>query len=466
MTRLFFREASKSAERHGCRPRKLIKMQNERFASGWVRSVRCCAAALLAAGLFGCTANWGPECASAADSPSAAVPAADDQSSAPAAGRVASPNATTTTAGSAEDAGNTQPPAGANAGDTAAGDAAARFAKVYAQWKDLLARLGTLQNNYRQAQGTERAEVEKKWNALMQEAEKLRIELQSAAEEAYKAKPNADPQIVDLLMSILRSSVRYDDYENALHVAKLLLEHRADEKEKTLPNLAGIAAFHAGEFALAEQYFKKAAELKTLDMTSRELVAQIPQYKQLWAREQEIRKVEAEADDLPRVLLRTSKGDIEVELFENQAPNTVANFISLVEKGFYNGLSFHRVLPNFMAQGGDPKGDGTGGPGYHIACECYRPDYRHHFRGTLSMAHAGRDTGGSQFFLTFVPTGHLDGRHTAFGRVVKGMDVLAKLQRRDPESPRPPEPDKIVEAKVLRKRPHPYEPKKVEHDER
>ena len=423
-------------------------MQIDRFALRRVFSVRRCAAALLTAVAVGWAVGW----ASGAESSLAAEPSSADQ---PTAGRSASPSAAATPTASAEGVGEPQPSEALTAGDPAA-----RFAAVFAQWKELLARLGTLQNQYRQAQGNQRDQLAKEWNTLMQQAEKLRVDLQSAAEEAYKAKPNADPQIVELLISIVRSSVRYDDYENALHVAKLLLEHRADEKEKTLPNLAGIAAFHAGEFAAAEQYFKKAAELKTLDMTSRELVAQIPQYKQLWAREQEIRK--AEADNLPRVLLRTSKGDIEIELFENEAPNTVANFISLVEKGFYNGLSFHRVLPNFMAQGGDPKGDGTGGPGYHIACECYRPDYRHHFRGTLSMAHAGRDTGGSQFFLTFVPTGHLDGRHTAFGRVVKGMDVLAKLQRRDPEAPRPPEPDKIIEAKVLRKQAHPYEPKKVE----
>ena len=167
---------------------------------------------------------------------------------------------------------------------------------------------------------------------------------------------------------------------------------------------------------------------------------------------------EARANDLPRVKLETNKGDIVIELFENEAPNTTANFISLVEKKFYDGLSFHRVLPGFMAQGGDPKGNGSGGPGYSIACECYRPDYRKHFRGTLSMAHAGKDTGGSQFFLTFVPTTHLDGKHTAFGRVIEGMDVLAKLQRTEAGSQG--ETDHIEKATVLRKRNHPYEPVK------
>ena len=135
----------------------------------------------------------------------------------------------------------------------------------------------------------------------------------------------------------------------------------------------------------------------------------------------------------------------------------MANFVNLVEKGYYNGLTFHRVLPGFMAQGGCPKGDGTGGPGYNIYCECYKEGYRKHFSGTLSMAHAGRDTGGSQFFLTFLSTSHLDGKHTAFGRVIQGRGVLSKLQRVRPGI----KPDRIVKATVVRKREHKYEPTKV-----
>lgn len=179
-----------------------------------------------------------------------------------------------------------------------------------------------------------------------------------------------------------------------------------------------------------------------------------------WEKEQEIRATEAKADDLPRVLMTTSKGDVELELFENEAPNAVANFLSLVEQGYYNGLAFHRVLEGFMAQGGD---NGRGGPGYTIECECYRPDTRKHFAGTLSMAHAGRNTGSAQFFLTFVPTPHLDGAHTAFGRVVQGMDILPKLQRLDPSDPNSSKitPDKIVEARVVRKRDHEYNVGKV-----
>ena len=110
-----------------------------------------------------------------------------------------------------------------------------------------------------------------------------------------------------------------------------------------------------------------------------------------------------------------------------------------------------------MAQGGDPTGTGGGGPGYCIKCECNRNDARDHFRGSLSMAHAGQDTGGSQFFLTFVPTDILNGRHTAFGRVIEGMEVLAKIQRIDPQANRPfPEADRILKAEVLRDRGHSY----------
>ena len=159
--------------------------------------------------------------------------------------------------------------------------------------------------------------------------------------------------------------------------------------------------------------------------------------------------------------LQTTQGDIVIELFENEAPDTVGNFINLVEKGHYDGTKFHRVLRGFMAQGGDPKGDGTGGPGYQIFCEIGK-NYRKHFAGSLSMAHAGKDTGGSQFFLTFRATPHLNEKHTCFGRVISGMEVLEKLHRGDPMNPPKDDFDKIIKATVERKRDHAYVPKKVE----
>jgi peptidyl-prolyl cis-trans isomerase B (cyclophilin B) len=128
----------------------------------------------------------------------------------------------------------------------------------------------------------------------------------------------------------------------------------------------------------------------------------------------------------------TDKGDMEVEFFDKDAPNTVDNFVKLAKKGFYNGLKFHRVIPDFVVQGGCPKGDGTGGPGYKIKCEL-DGDNQYHDRGVLSMAHAGRDTGGSQFFICHSRrnTAHLDRVHTCFGKVVDGLEVIDDIRAGD-----------------------------------
>ena len=128
----------------------------------------------------------------------------------------------------------------------------------------------------------------------------------------------------------------------------------------------------------------------------------------------------------------TDKGTMKVEFYEKDAPNTVKNFINLAEKGYYDGLSFHRVIPNFVVQGGCPIGNGTGGPGYTIDCEL-EGENQYHDRGVLSMAHAGRNTGGSQFFICHgrQNTQHLDRKHTCFGKVVEGLDVIDEIRAGD-----------------------------------
>ena len=129
-------------------------------------------------------------------------------------------------------------------------------------------------------------------------------------------------------------------------------------------------------------------------------------------------------------VIETEKGSIKIELFEDKAPLTTKNFIDLAEKGFYDGLTFHRVIRGFMIQGGDPEGDGTGGPGYVIKDE-FHPGLKHSSEGILSMANAGPDTGGSQFFITEGPQPHLDGKHAVFGKVVDGMEVVKTIEQGD-----------------------------------
>jgi cyclophilin family peptidyl-prolyl cis-trans isomerase len=134
---------------------------------------------------------------------------------------------------------------------------------------------------------------------------------------------------------------------------------------------------------------------------------------------------------------KTQRGEIVVELYADRTPLAVENFVNLARAGFYDGTTFHRVIPGFMAQGGDPTGTGTGGPGYQFGDE-FHPSLRHDGPGMLSMANAGPGTNGSQFFITHAATPHLDDKHTVFGRVTAGMDVLRAIRERDPQRDRQP----------------------------
>lgn len=236
-------------------------------------------------------------------------------------------------------------------------------------------------------------------------------------------------------------------------------------------DLAGNAraALVLSDAYFAEHRFQEAIDLvKTLAPSAREAdpgsTSEIDRvlplrevYPELWAREVEIRSAEDAAGDLPRAELSVKdRGLILVELFENQAPNTVANFLKLAGQGFYDGTRFHRVIGNFMAQGGDPNSregaegtPGEGGPGYRIADEHKREGARNHFAGSLAMAKTEAEhSGGSQFYITHTPTPHLNGRHTVFGRVLEGLDVARSIQK----------DDLLESVRIVRKRDHEYEP--------
>ena len=135
---------------------------------------------------------------------------------------------------------------------------------------------------------------------------------------------------------------------------------------------------------------------------------------------------------MSKAIIKTEKGDMTVQFYDNDAPNTVANFLKLAKDGFYNGVTFHRVIPDFVIQGGDPTGTGAGGSGNYIKCEL-KGGNQYHDRGVLSMAHAGRDTGSSQFFVCHsrTNTAHLDGNHTCFGKVIENVDVVDDIRQGD-----------------------------------
>jgi cyclophilin family peptidyl-prolyl cis-trans isomerase len=353
------------------------------------------------------------------------------------------------------------------------------FDALAEKWSALVANINKTNKELAAAQPDQRAALDEQISTLRNEADDLLNKITDAGLAVYRADPKAFPPVNHTLLFIAQHHLAGnaegdggDQYEKALPLIKNLIDAGAAAEHPELYTWGAVAAYATNDFAQAKEYFAKAEETGSLSdsppsgnpadprfriwETARNFSDRLTRVSSDWEKEKEIRAAEEKADDLPRVKLTTTKGDIVLELYENEAPQSVASFLTLVKDGFYDGVVFHRVLPGFMAQGGDPTGTGSGGPGYSIRCECYKPNYRHHFRGTLSMAHAGRDTGGSQFFLTFVPTPSLDGRHTAFGRVVEGMDVVANLKRIDPEAPSRPTPDRIVKAEVLRDRGHEY----------
>lgn len=348
------------------------------------------------------------------------------------------------------------------------------FLALFDQWRNLLGDLRALRVQYRTSQDEgEKEEIKEQYYDLIARGEEMEPQVASAARDIYALRPDQYKDAERFLASRAQSEFRDDQYERSGPLAILLAEK--GYQNATIYRIAGISSLETMNFDAAEKYLTLALQngaiapeelqrnifrSETAINTPEELKQAIQARREKWQREKKLREQDK---NLPRVKLTTTEGEVVLELFEDHAPNAVANFITLVEKGFYNGVIFHRVLPGFMAQGGDPEGTGAGGPGYNIISEFDREDHRKHFRGSLSMANTGEpNSGGSQFFITYRATPHLDGRHTVFGRVIDGMEVVADFQEVDPNNPDPRfEPTKIVEAEVLRKRDHEYTVRKV-----
>lgn len=293
----------------------------------------------------------------------------------------------------------------------------------------------------------------------------MRKELDQAAIESFSADPAgnvlAGNHIGQLMIASLegRGIERPFDPQRALELVQLLLD-----KGVTQPRLyffGYLASFALQKFDSAEAFlaqYEQAAQSKETGI--REGLEQI---KESWGRESEFRSAEAQRDDLPRVRLTTDAGEIELELFEDQMPNTVANFVSLVEQGFYDNLTFFQVIPGQIARTGCPEQNGKGSPGYFISPEL--PNVRRNFfAGTIGMYQDSSGNIGSQFFVTYSPAPTLEANYTAFGRVISGMDVVYRFKVAELSPDRPPTTDifsKIVKAEVIRKRDHDYKPQKI-----
>jgi cyclophilin family peptidyl-prolyl cis-trans isomerase len=268
-----------------------------------------------------------------------------------------------------------------------------------------------------------------------------------------------NPDDLDAAEFMLQLEFNKNRYDHVAEIADGVLSK--DDKHALALNYGGVAAFGLHNFERSISLLEQAQAANVLNgQMGLPMLENARNYVKYWQQEQEIRAREAAAapaEQLPRVLMKTTKGDILIELFENEAPNTVANFVKLVESGFYDGTEFHRVLPTFMAQGGRANSPEKA-VNYTIPCECYAPSARRHFAGSLSMAHAGKDTGSTQFFITHLPTPHLDREiqpssvHTVFGRVVEGIETVWALRVADT----------IESATVVRKRNHEYVPQVIE----
>jgi len=280
--------------------------------------------------------------------------------------------------------------------------------------------------------------------------------------------------------SLLATMLEYREdlsiYENSLEAAEALLE--TDLTYPFLYKIAARSAFVEGKFDRVMKHYEAFVKVngpEKLDKVDNMIVNVLPIYPDLWKRELELCELEAKADDLPRVLIETTRGPITIELFENEAPNTVANFIKLVEDGYYDGADFYQVIDDLLALGGDPVGDGSSTSGKFIPDEHELPNARLFFRGSLVMAKMPNpqdksnylpNSASSQFVIALMPLIQLKPSQTVFGRIIDGMEVVATFRRVDPSAKKEKSiqmpPDRIITAKVIRKRDHKYEVKYVQ----
>ncbi len=356
---------------------------------------------------------------------------------------------------------------GASADENAAPEAAAPTAEAIAArqefdqaikpWRQLARHMQELRTRFLASNPENRKVVREEYGKVLEDSERVLRELVPVLKKAYAANP-ADAEVSELMITLAVLFFDGDKFEDSLGLAETLIAH--DFPRAEVYNIAGQSAHELDRLDDAEKYLRLAFDKNALNPYGRQLLEEIPQRRVVIDAELARRAADEAKGDLPRMRLHTTRGDIVLELFEDDTPNTVSSFLGLVADGFFDGLAFHRVISGFGAMSGSPTSDGQGGPGYETLFENDPAHVRPHLRGAISMVPLSKRTNGSQFFITLRPTRAkgLDGKQTVFGRVIEGMDVATRLRRYDAQEPNSLfDPDRILEATIIRRRGHRYD---------
>ena len=309
-----------------------------------------------------------------------------------------------------------------------------------------------------------------KWRAGKEKMNRTLADFRATACRVYGSDLPQPEELDSIIVDVTEEMYASNQLQDLDLAFEKMLEANPDDAE--LQKKLAMVYLRTNRYLEAHNLLNSIAPEKIgqFEETDRVLVLYLPRLLGAYKQELEIREKEKQADDLPRVEIVMSSGTIVVELFENEAPETVANFISLVEDGYYDGTIFHRVIPNFMAQGGGFSENLTPQMlDYTINDEFNKPDFRRHFAGSLSMANTGKPrSANAGFFINFVPTPYLDGKHTVFGTVIEGAASYQRIslthsldEKQETQPIDSAVPDKILSAKVLRKRDHVYQPVKT-----
>lgn len=343
--------------------------------------------------------------------------------------------------------------------------AMAKYRQAQADLKSALREAAELQRKYLGIKTTEeeKEEIGEKLEKISKVVSKIHPKLFDLAEKAWLEEPSReDGEFLNFIIQVLETRMTVGEYERANAIMQGLISLKIPDILPDLYDAAGEIAFMLNDFEQAARYLELAEQNKVLSERCAGFKKDLSYYRTSWAKESVFRQQDSEKKYLPRVTLDTTKGKIVLELYEDQTPNTVANFVYLVEKGFYDGMFFEEVIPGVGAFAGRSLENPDGGPGWTIRDEFDATNSRNHYRGTISMMRGEPNSAGSIFFISFSPIKDLDGKYVVFGRVVEGMDVLTKLQIMDPVNPDPmAEPDQIEKASAVTKRDHKYRPKVI-----